>query len=322
MLEPLKNSAHKIEREYMRRDSFFGRTLIFSLAFLVVSMFSQVEAGARIIKRKSHAVRKANALQQAAAGANAQAIGGIGPAAGVSPGVVAARSAMLVEVSTGTVLFEQNPDQLIAPASLTKIMTLYLVFQALKQGRIHLGDQVFISREAWRTGGSRMFVQVGTRVPLQELIQGIAIVSGNDACVAAAEYLSGSVATFVDSMNAEAKKLGMTNTRFFSPDGLPVEGQLTTVKDMADLDRAFIQKFPEALKYTSTKEFKFNNIDQFNRNKLLFEYPDIDGLKTGYVEAGGYHLSATAYRNGMRLLAVVMGARKSRHTRSRSPEDA
>jgi D-alanyl-D-alanine carboxypeptidase (penicillin-binding protein 5/6) len=191
-------------------------------------------------------------------------------------------------------------------------MSLYLIFQALQQGRIHLSDQVFISQDAWRTGGSRMFVQVGTRVPLKELIDGIAIVSGNDACVAAAEYLSGSTQTFVDAMNTEAQKLGMTHTRFFTVDGLPVDGQVTTAQDMATLDRAFIQTFPEALRYTSTKEFTFNKIQQMNRNRLLFEYPDIDGLKTGYVAAGGYHLSATANRNGMRLLAIVMGAESPR----------
>lgn len=292
----------------MRRDSFFGLTLILSIAFLVVSTISPLEAGARVLRKKHAARSKASALQQPSPAGSSPVIGGEGPAAGVSPGVVDSRSAILVDVGTGAVLFEQNPDEAIPPASLTKVMTLYLAFRALQQGRIHLPDQVYISRDAWRTGGSRMFVQVGTRVSLEDLINGIAIDSGNDACVAVAEYLSGSVATFVDAMNAEAQKLGMTNTRFLTPDGLPADGQLTTAKDMATLDSAFIQKFPQALKYTSTKEFKFNNIDQYNRNRLLFQYPDIDGLKTGYVEAGGYHLSATAYRNGMRLLAVVMGA--------------
>ncbi len=289
----------------MRRNSFFGLALLLFLAFLAVSTLSPIEAAARV-KRKAAAGPKA-ALQQSAAAGNA-AIAGAGPAANVSPGVIDSRSAMLIDVSTGTVLFEQNADQLIAPASLTKIMTLYLIFQALKQGRIHLDDQVFISQSAWRTGGSRMFLQLGTRVALKDLINGISIVSGNDACMAAAEFLSGSVQTFVDAMNVEAKKLGMTNTRFLTPDGLPMDGQLTTARDMGILDRAIIQTFPEALKYTSTKEFTFNKIQQLNRNRLLFEYPYIDGLKTGYVAAGGYHLSATAYRNGMRLLAIVMGA--------------
>ena len=296
----------------MRRGPFFGLALILSFAFLFTSMLLPGGAAARAAKRRPSAAHKPGVQQQAATAGSSALTGGIGPAAGVSPGVVDSRESILVEVSTGTVLFEQNPDQLIAPASLTKIMTLYLIFQALKQGRIHLEDQVFISQDAWRTGGSRMFIQVGTRVPLKELINGIAIVSGNDACVAAAEYLSGSVQTFVGAMNVQAQKLGMTHTRFLSVDGLPMDGQLTTARDMATLDRAFIQTFPEALKYTSTKEFTFNKIQQLNRNRLLFEYPDIDGLKTGYVAAGGYHLSATAYRNGMRLIAVVMGAENTK----------
>ncbi|MDR3555433.1 MAG: D-alanyl-D-alanine carboxypeptidase [Syntrophobacteraceae bacterium] len=290
----------------MRRDSFFGLALVVSFVFLIASLLSPLSASARAKKRQAHAAGK-SVVQQSAAGQQAS-IGGIGPAAGVSPGVINSRSAMLMEVPTGTVLFEQNADQLIAPASLTKIMTLYLVFQALRQGRVHITDQVFISKDAWRTGGSRMFLQVGTRVTLKDIIDGISIVSGNDACIAAAEYLSGSTATFVDAMNVEAQKLGMTHTRFMTPDGLPFDGQLTTARDMATLDRAIIRTYPEVLKYTSTKEFKFNNIDQYNRNRLLFQYPDIDGLKTGYVAAGGYHLSATANRNGTRLLAVVMGA--------------
>ncbi len=293
----------------MRRECFFGLALIVSCVFWAASMLSPIEAGSKALAGQPRHARKSQARQQPPTVSCVPAtLGGIGPAAGVSPGVVNARSAVLMEVSTGKILFEQNADQLIAPASLTKIMSLYLVFEALRQGRIHLSDQVFISKDAWRTGGSRMFLQVGTRVPLEQIIEGISIVSGNDACVAAAEYLSGSTATFVDAMNVEAQKLGMTHTRFLTVDGLPADGQLTTAGDMAILDRAFIQTFPEALKYTSTKEFKFNNIDQYNRNRLLFQYPDIDGLKTGYVAAGGYHLSATAYRNGMRLLALVMGA--------------
>ncbi len=291
----------------MRRKSFFGLALMVLLVFLLASLLSPIAATAKAMDKKSHTGKKATAAAQYGPGAN-PVIGGEGPAAGVSPGVINSRSAILLDVSTGMVLFEQNPDELIAPASLTKIMTLYLIFQALEQGRVHLTDQVFISQDAWRTGGSRMFLQVGTRVSLSDIINGISIDSGNDACVAAAEFLSGSPATFVDAMNAEAQKLGMTHTRFMTPDGLPADGQLTTVRDMATLDRAIILDFPEILKYTSTKEFKFNNIDQYNRNRLLFEYPDIDGLKTGYVAAGGYHLSATAYRNGMRLLAIVMGA--------------
>ena len=217
-----------------------------------------------------------------------------------------------MEVSTGTVLFEQNADEPIEPASFTKIASLYLVFEAMKQDRIHLNDEVMISREAWRTGGSKMFVGIGNRVPLEELIKGIAVVSGNDSCVAAAEHVSGSVDTFTDAMNRKAKELGMSRTQFLNPHGLPAEGQITTARDMATLDTAYLRAFPESLGYHSMKEYSYNNIQQYNRNHLLLKDPTIDGLKTGYIAASGYHLSATSKRDGMRLIAVVMGAQSSR----------
>ncbi len=216
-----------------------------------------------------------------------------------------------MEVSTGAVLFEQNADVPIEPASFTKIASLYLIFEALKQGRIHLDDQVPISEEAWRTGGSKMFVGIGNTVPLEEIIKGIAVVSGNDSCVAAAEHVSGSVDTFVDAMNRKAKELGMPNTVFLTPHGLPADGQITTARDMATLDTAYLQAFPEALRFHSLKEYSYNGIHQNNRNRLLFKDATIDGLKTGYIAASGYHLSATSKRDGMRLLAVVMGAQNS-----------
>jgi len=153
-----------------------------------------------------------------------------------------------------------------------------------------------------------MFVGIGTRVPLEELIKGIAVVSGNDACVAAAEHLSGSVDAFVDAMNAKAKELGMTHTRFLTPNGLPAAGQITTARDMATLDMAYLKAFPEALSFHSMREYSYNNIQQSNRNHLLLKDPAIDGLKTGYIAASGYHLSATSKRDGMRLIAIVMGA--------------
>jgi D-alanyl-D-alanine carboxypeptidase (penicillin-binding protein 5/6) len=229
-------------------------------------------------------------------------------AAEATPGQVNARSAVLVEASTGTVLFEQNADEPIEPASFTKVLTLYLVFDALRQGIIHLNDEVYINETAWRTGGSKMFIGVGTKVPLEELIKGITVVSGNDACIAVAEHVSGSVDAFVDAMNKQAEALGMTKSRFLNPDGLPAQGQVTTARDMATLDSAYLQRFPEAIRYHSIQEFTFNNITQRNRNRLLFKDPSVDGLKTGFVGAAGYHLAATAKREDMRLLAVVMGA--------------
>jgi serine-type D-Ala-D-Ala carboxypeptidase (penicillin-binding protein 5/6) len=225
-----------------------------------------------------------------------------------SPGQINARSAILVEVTTGTVLFEQNADEVIEPASFTKVLTLYLVYEALRNGRIRMQDEVWIGDEAWKTGGSKMFVGVGTKVPLEELIKGIAVVSGNDACVAAAEHLSGSVDTFVLAMNAKAKELGMTKSHFMNPHGLPADGQVTTARNMATLGFAYMRRFPEALQIHSMKEYTYNNITQFNRNHLLLKDATVDGLKTGFVAASGYHLAATAQRDGMRLLAVVMGA--------------
>lgn len=225
-----------------------------------------------------------------------------------SPGHINARAAVLMEVSSGTVLFEYNADELIEPASFTKVMSLYLIFEGLQQGRVNLKDEFWISEAAWRTGGSKMFLGIGTKVPLEELIKGIAVVSGNDACVAAAEHMYGSTEAFVDAMNRKAQELGMTQTRFMNPHGLPASGQITTARDMAILDSAYLKKFPESLQFHSMLEYAYNDIVQHNRNRLLLKDQSVDGLKTGYVEAAGYHLAATAKRDGMRLLAVVMGA--------------
>ena len=237
---------------------------------------------------------------------------GKGAASESTPGEINAKAAILMEVSTGTILYEQNADELIEPASFTKVLSLYLIFEALQRGNIHLQDEVYISDLAWRTKGSKMFVGVNTRVPLEELLKGIAVVSGNDACVAAAEHLSGSVEAFVDNMNRKATQLGMNRSHFLNPHGLPAEGQTTTARDMATLGATYIRNFPEALRFHSMKEYSYNNITQFNRNHLLNKDPSVDGLKTGFVAAAGYHLAATAQREGMRLLAVVMGAENPR----------
>ncbi len=218
------------------------------------------------------------------------------------------KGSILMEVYSGQTLFEQDADTPIEPASFTKVLTLYLVFEALQRGVIHMDDEVFISKEAWSTGGSKMFVGVGEKVPLEDLIKGIAIDSGNDACIAVAEHVSGGVEAFVSAMNNKAQELGMTGSRFLNPNGLPIDGQITTARDMGKLGMAYLQHFPEALRFHSMREFTYKNITQTNRNRLLFKDQSVDGLKTGYVTAAGYHLSATAQRDGMRLLAVVMGA--------------
>ncbi len=293
----------------MRRSFFFCLLLALPLAFVMVSSVCVTESGAKKTKAQSADEKKKGAQKPDVRRGKEEATKSAGTAVEISPGRIDAHSAILVEVSTGTVLFEKDADDPIEPASFTKIASLYLVFEAIKQGRIHLNDNVFISEEAWRTGGSKMFVGIGTRVPLEELIKGIAVDSGNDACVATAEYLSGSVDTFVDAMNRKAKELGMTRTRFLTPNGLPAEGQITTARDMATLDTAYLKAFPQALDFHSMKEYSFNNITQYNRNHLLLKDPTIDGLKTGYIAASGYHLSATSKRDGMRLIAVVMGAK-------------
>ena len=223
---------------------------------------------------------------------------------------VEGKAAVLAEVSSNTRLFEQNPDVLIEPASFTKVMTLYLVFEALRNGQVHLQDEIYISERAWKTGGSQMFIGVGSKIPLDDLIKGIAVVSGNDSCVAVAEHLAGSVETFVVLMNRKAQELGMSKSVFLNAHGLPAEGQVTTAGDMTTLALAYLKQFPEALNYHSMKEYTYNGITQHNRNRLLFKDDTVDGLKTGFIAASGYHLAATAKRDGMRLVAVVMGTPK------------
>jgi D-alanyl-D-alanine carboxypeptidase (penicillin-binding protein 5/6) len=214
-----------------------------------------------------------------------------------------------MEGASGQILAVQNKDEKIAPASFAKVLTLYVVYDTLRSGKIHLTDEVYISKKAWETGGSKMYVEVGSKVPLEEIIKGIAIVSGNDACVAVAEHISGSAEVFVKLMNDTAQKLGMTNSHFDNPHGLPSPQQYTTAYDMALLARSYINNFPEALKIHSTLEYTYAGIRQDNRNTLLRKDPSVDGLKTGFIAEAGYHLLATAKRDERRLIAVVMGAK-------------
>ncbi len=220
---------------------------------------------------------------------------------------VSAKSAVLIEGASGHILTAQNKDEKIAPASFAKLLTLYIVYDMIRNGKIKLTDEVYISKKAWETGGSKMYVELGSKVPLEEIIKGIAIVSGNDACVAVAEHISGSVEMFVKVMNETAQKLGMTNSHFDNPHGLPGAQQYTTAYDMAVLARRYINDFPEALKIHSTLEYTYSGIRQDNRNTLLRKDASVDGLKTGFVAEAGYHLLATAKRDERRLIAVVMG---------------
>jgi D-alanyl-D-alanine carboxypeptidase (penicillin-binding protein 5/6) len=219
------------------------------------------------------------------------------------------RAAVLLDANSGQFLYARNPDESIPPASLTKVLTLFLTFDAIQQGRVKPDDQVPISRKAWRTGGSRMFIKAGEQVPLGELIKGIAVDSGNDASVAVAEYLEGSERAFVVKMNEKLRELNIRNTRIETVHGLPARNQYTTAADMALLARAYIQAHPEALGYHQLTSFTYRNISQHNRNRLLLQDPSVDGLKTGYTRKSGYHLVATARRGEQRFIAVVMDAR-------------
>lgn len=221
---------------------------------------------------------------------------------------LSATSYILEDFQTGTVLASKHPDKQIAPASITKLMSLYVVFQALDAGTINLDDKVTISEKAWRTGGSRMFIEVGGKISVDNLIKGVVVDSGNDAVVALAEYVGGTEGAFVNMMNAYAKRLGMSHSHFEDANGLPHPNHYMTARDIATLDRAIIAGFPEYYhKYFADKEFTWNNIHQTNRNLLLWRDPSVDGLKTGHTKAAGYCLTTSAKRGNMRLIAVVMG---------------
>ena len=222
---------------------------------------------------------------------------------------ICSRSAILIDAADGQVLYEQDADSLIPPASVTKILTLYLVFDAIKQGQIHPWDLVRISPRAANTGGSRMGLRAGTEVPVEELIKGIGVVSGNDAAVAMAEHLSGNVEDFVEKMNIKAKQLGMVNSEFKTPNGLPAPGQVTTARDLAKLSSSYLQHYPEALHIHSMTSYTYCKATHHNANRLLGVCPGVDGIKTGFVCASGFNLAATAKRGDVRLIAVVMGAR-------------
>lgn len=220
---------------------------------------------------------------------------------------VPARSWMLVDFESGWILGSENRDLRIEPASLTKLMTSYLVFEALKKGEIKLSDKVYVSKKAWQTGGSRMFIQVDTHVDVESLLKGLIIQSGNDAAVALAEHLGGSEEGFAVRMNHKAAELGMVNSHFTNSNGLPDEEHYSTAEDILILSRALIRNYPDMFTLYSTREYTYNDITQKNRNVLLWRDPTVDGLKTGYTKAAGYCLIGTARRDDMRLLAIVTG---------------
>jgi len=228
-----------------------------------------------------------------------------------------AQSAVLMDGLTGEILYEQSPDQRIPPASFVKVLTLYLIFDAIRAGQLKMEDMVTVSEKAWKTQGSKMFIKVGERVKVEDLVKGIAIASGNDACIALSEHLAGSEEVFASKMNERAKVLGMKNSQFKNSHGMPSDDQYTTAMDMALLAKRYIEDHPETLAIHSTTEFEYNGIKQGNRNILLQKNIGVDGLKTGHIEESGYHLVATAKRDGQRMIAVVMGCDK---VKKRAPE--
>jgi len=219
-----------------------------------------------------------------------------------------ANSYILMDFNSGSVLVEHNADLRVEPASITKLMTAYVVFHELTEGTLSLQDNVPVSEKAWRTGGSRMFIDPKMTVSVEDLLRGMVIQSGNDASVALAEHVAGSEEAFAELMNHFAAQLGMTSTSFRNSTGLPDPEHYTTARDVAKLSLATIRDFPAFYTWYAEKEFTFNNIRQHNRNTLLWRDPAIDGLKTGHTEAAGYCLAASAKRDGMRLISAVMGS--------------
>jgi len=222
---------------------------------------------------------------------------------------LAASAYILLDFNSGKVIAEKNSNKKIEPASLTKMMSSYVIEQELKLGNIKLEDEVKISEKAWRMGGSRMFVEVGTRVSVKELLMGVIVQSGNDATVALAEHVAGTEDAFVALMNEYAQILGMKDTNFVNATGMPHKKHLTTAQDLATLVNALIRDFPEQYEWYSVKELTYNGIKQYNRNKLLWQDKYVDGVKTGHTESAGFCLAASAQRGDMRLISVVLGTK-------------
>ena len=219
------------------------------------------------------------------------------------------KSYILVDYDSGMVIAAKNPDLILPPASITKIMTSYLAFTELQNKTLDLKDKVLVSKNAWKTGGSKMFIEVGKKVSVDDLLHGIITSSGNDASVAIAEHISGNEETFAIYMNQMADSIGMTNTNYANSTGLPDEDLYTTARDISLLSRALIKDFPKEYKLYSEKEYVFNKIKQYSRNKLLYLDDSVDGIKTGFTKNAGYCLATSAKRGSRRLISVVLGAK-------------
>ena len=220
---------------------------------------------------------------------------------------VGAKGYLLEDFLSGQTIAEKNADQPLEPASITKLMTAYVVFSEIRDGNLSLEEKVRISEKAWRTEGSRMFVEVNSQVSVADLLKGVIIQSGNDATVALAEHVAGTEEGFASLMNHHAEQLGLTGTHFVNSTGLPHKDHYTTARDIAIVARAMIEEFPEYYRWYSERQFTYNDITQYNRNKLLWRDESVDGLKTGHTESAGYCLVTSAERDGMRLISVVLG---------------
>ena len=233
------------------------------------------------------------------------------PATVPSPPTLASKAYLLIDHNSNKILAEKDIHEKIEPASLTKMMTMYVVDHELKNNNIKIDDEVLISKNAWHSEGSRMFVEVGKKVPVRDLINGIIIQSGNDSSIALAEHIAGSESAFADLMNAYAKALGMNNTNFVNATGLPDPNHYTSAYDIALLTKSLIQEFPETYNIYSQRSFTYNGIEQFNRNRLLWRNSAVDGIKTGYTESAGYCLAASGRKEDMRLTAIILGAKNN-----------
>lgn len=258
-----------------------------------------------IICIASHTIVFADALDQTIQKAPTP---GTPPAIIPSPPTINAKAYILMDAKTGKIISEKNSDTRLPPASLTKVMTLYVVSKALANNQIHLDDLVRVSNNAWKIGGSRMFVKEGQMVPIEDLLKGIIVDSGNDACVAIAEHLGGSEEGFTEIMNSQAQSLGMANSHFTDSTGLPNEELYTTAQDLATLSRAIVNEFPQYYHWYKEKWFTFNGIRQPNRNRLLWRDSQVDGIKTGHTNDAGFCLISSAKRGDMRLIAVVLNS--------------
>lgn len=220
-----------------------------------------------------------------------------------------AKSYLLVDFQSGDELAGLNPGMKVEPASITKLMTAFIIYQELDKSTIKLEDEVLVSEKAWKMEGSRMFIELGKKIQLEKLLRGMIIQSGNDAAMALVEHVAGSEEAFVQRMNDTAAKLGMKDTRYMNATGWPAQNHYTTARDIVKLAKALITQFPERYKLYSEKEFSYNNIKQQNRNKLLWRDPTVDGMKTGHTESAGFCLVASAKRDTMRLISVVLGTK-------------